>query len=96
MTPLPPKPTEDDVERAKAYCRRYEHEGYQTLSATLYAALLHAEDALTKVEDRADTFRDLLKEILDIEHELEWIGGGPRWKERRAKAFKVAWEEFEP
>ena len=91
MTPLPPKQTEDEVERAKASADRQKVLSDPT---SFYLDVLSA--ALAKAEDRADTFRDLLKEILDIEHELECIGGGPRWKERRAKAFKLAWEEFEP
>ena len=82
MTPLPPKPTEDEVERAKAYCRRYEHEGYQTLSATLYAALLHAEDALTKAvgENKA------LREAAEKAYGCLWVGTATEASEPSSKA----------
>lgn len=44
--------------------------------------------------DKAWEMEYLLKDILDIESELECIGGGPNWKQRRAKAYAAAWEKF--
>ena len=51
---------------------------------------------MDEMQDERDEYRDLLKDILDCEAEFEAIGGGPGFKERRAKAFAAAWERFEP
>ena len=48
------------------------------------------------MQDDRDEYRDLLKDILDCEAEFDAIGGGPSFKERRAKAYAAAWERFEP
>lgn len=64
-------------------------------------AALEAENSSLRIHvaalkaDADDDYRDLLKAILDIEHECETIGGGPGWQERRKKAYREAWERFE-
>ena len=55
--------------------------------------LLHRFNDIT---DARDEYRDLLKDLLDLEAEYENIGIQHDYRERRQKAIRAAWEKFEP
>lgn len=71
------------------------------ISQSARIAALEAENSSLRIHvaalkaDADDDYRDLLKAILDLDHERETIGGGPGWQERRKKAYREAWERFE-
>jgi hypothetical protein len=55
-----------------------------------------AVEALEELFDTADDYRERLHDVVLIEAEADAIGGGPRFKERHAKAWNQAREPFEP
>lgn len=62
----------------------------------LHRIIFQLRAELDCAQDEADEFRQLLKDVLDIEAELDAIGGGPHWKRRREEIYARAWEPFLP
>ena len=65
-----------------------------TSSSDVRQALFERTRLMDAMQDERDEYRDLLKDILDLDAEGRTLGGGPGWSERREKAYAAGWERF--